>query len=197
MLSNVVEIFGETRKSEWFKHFPTRHRKNREELNDSTNIIQFDLVEFADAELVRKFVNLVNYMIELAMSPKCDDEWGLSGKLYDDKNPEYSYFGGRVVRATGLYDIEAEKFNLQFSLFTTKECKRLYGMEQPRKCANCNKITVEKGETQRCAGCDSVRYCGEECQKQAWGAHKPICKAIQPIHRKALRITKENLEKID
>jgi hypothetical protein len=197
MVSSVVGIFGETRKSEWFKNFPTRHRKNREELNDSTKGIHIHLVEFADEELVRKFVNLVNYMIELAMSPKCDDAWGVSGTLYDDKTPQNTYFGGRLVRATGLYDKEEECLKLQYSLFTTKEYKRLYKMEQPRKCANCNKTTKEKGETQRCAGCDSVRYCGEECQKQAWEAHKPICKAIQPIHRKALRITKENLEKID
>ena len=29
-----------------------------------------------------------------------------------------------------------------------------------------------------CAGCRTARYCGRECQRQAWRQHKPVCKAL-------------------
>ena len=31
----------------------------------------------------------------------------------------------------------------------------------------------------RCSGCKSVYYCGKECQRLAWGAHKALCKTLQ------------------
>ena len=32
---------------------------------------------------------------------------------------------------------------------------------------------------ERCAGCHATRYCGVECQKAHWRAHKPACKEAQ------------------
>ena len=38
-------------------------------------------------------------------------------------------------------------------------------------CAVCN-----APDAKRCAGCGQVAYCGVECQKEAWKAHKRSCK---------------------
>ncbi|KAI0789609.1 hypothetical protein C8Q75DRAFT_806776 [Abortiporus biennis] len=41
-------------------------------------------------------------------------------------------------------------------------------------CGNCGEHGSEKMPT--CSRCKLVRYCNKECQKQAWPAHKKICK---------------------
>lgn len=40
------------------------------------------------------------------------------------------------------------------------------------KCSNCNK----DGKMKMCSGCHMVGYCGAECQKAQWAAHKAFCK---------------------
>jgi hypothetical protein len=45
-----------------------------------------------------------------------------------------------------------------------------------RACANC----LETHDLKSCAGCNLVRYCGPDCQKEHWEAgHKPLCKWAQ------------------
>jgi hypothetical protein len=47
-----------------------------------------------------------------------------------------------------------------------------------RRCALCSK---EGGGLKRCKGCNSVRYCGADCQKEHWKAHKAACKAAAKL----------------
>ena len=42
-----------------------------------------------------------------------------------------------------------------------------------RVCAACGAA----GAALVCSGCRGVRYCGAECQKRDWGAHKAACRA--------------------
>ena len=41
-----------------------------------------------------------------------------------------------------------------------------------RMCATCSKTH----DLQSCTSCGMVRYCGPQCQKSHWKAHKPLCK---------------------
>ena len=48
----------------------------------------------------------------------------------------------------------------------------------PFKCVACNKNLA--ADAKRCAGCQSVVYCGKECQKHDWQlGHKARCKLIR------------------
>ena len=42
-------------------------------------------------------------------------------------------------------------------------------------CGNCAAL----GAKSRCGGCHNVSYCGTACQRAAWPAHKPLCRALQ------------------
>ncbi|KAI1381035.1 hypothetical protein F4677DRAFT_462137 [Hypoxylon crocopeplum] len=49
--------------------------------------------------------------------------------------------------------------------------------ERPHKCTNCGEIDGVAGvEFMVCNGCKRVKYCSEECQRQDWKTHKPVCK---------------------
>jgi hypothetical protein len=43
-------------------------------------------------------------------------------------------------------------------------------------CAVCGALSPR---VRACASCQSVAYCGRECQKSDWKAHKPRCKALR------------------
>ncbi|KAF9468454.1 hypothetical protein BDZ94DRAFT_1246823 [Collybia nuda] len=45
-------------------------------------------------------------------------------------------------------------------------------------CYNCFKGEDEEITLQKCAKCRAVKYCGAACQKENWGLHKKICKAL-------------------
>lgn len=45
------------------------------------------------------------------------------------------------------------------------------GQEPPGACASCGR----EADT-RCTGCHAVFYCGRECQKKGWAAHKDACR---------------------
>lgn len=45
-------------------------------------------------------------------------------------------------------------------------------------CAVCEK----EEDTKRCTGCKMVSYCGRECQRKNWKAHKKFCgKSVQEM----------------
>jgi hypothetical protein len=50
-----------------------------------------------------------------------------------------------------------------------------------RACGLCARTAerLENGKLQECSGCRSVRYCGKDCQKADWPAHKATCKRLQ------------------
>jgi hypothetical protein len=49
-------------------------------------------------------------------------------------------------------------------------------------CSSFSGVSERKGvsgKACRCSGCQLTFYCQRSCQKQHWGAHKPVCKAMQ------------------
>jgi hypothetical protein len=204
--TNVLAVVKKTIDSEWYENFPTKHRKSVDEMLPYIKRVELTFDEFKDKDVCKKLIRLVNYMIDYLLTPKktgeeeeCEEVGLLRGefcKTGQDKecDANYNYFGGRVVRANGQFDKSAV-FGIDFSLLTTKEYKLVYKMEQIRKCEYCKKTTKEKGETQRCSGCDCVRYCGLECQKADWKSHKPFCKKLQPIRKTAMTFTELNSDR--
>ena len=49
--------------------------------------------------------------------------------------------------------------------------------EERHVCDYCGK--ADDGSMKKCNGCKQVRYCGRDCQKQGWRAHKPQCRKYQ------------------
>ncbi|KAI0752538.1 hypothetical protein C8Q80DRAFT_1117939 [Daedaleopsis nitida] len=47
-------------------------------------------------------------------------------------------------------------------------------LNEKQGCVICGKRT-----TSRCAQCQSVSYCGAECQRADWKAHKPACRSLK------------------
>ena len=47
-------------------------------------------------------------------------------------------------------------------------------------CGACGAVEGGAGGVRlcACAACDSVRYCGRNCQRADWTAHKPACKIL-------------------
>lgn len=91
---------------------------------------------------------------------------------------------------------------MSFEVFDTKEkgrgLKALKAIkigvqvleEAPDVCILCNNVRrhfcshcfVPNDERLlRCSGCSFVRYCGQQCQRQAWKAHKHECKRIPAV----------------
>ncbi|KAF1835951.1 hypothetical protein BDW02DRAFT_264834 [Decorospora gaudefroyi] len=53
------------------------------------------------------------------------------------------------------------------------------GERESGDCTNCGrKPPVEGARFAACAKCKGVRYCGQECQKVDWKAHKRVCVAV-------------------
>ncbi len=48
-------------------------------------------------------------------------------------------------------------------------------MPKPRACENCG--TTDAPKLMLCGRCRNARFCGAECQRAAWPAHKAACKA--------------------
>jgi hypothetical protein len=48
-------------------------------------------------------------------------------------------------------------------------------------CAKCKKVMEDHN---RCTGCRTVDYCGADCQKADWKAHKKFCKATSAAAKK-------------
>ena len=43
------------------------------------------------------------------------------------------------------------------------------------RCANVGKKGTEKKQLKTCKGCESVKYCEQQCQKKKWKFHKTVC----------------------
>lgn len=57
--------------------------------------------------------------------------------------------------------------------------------EAKGKCAHCGKIESPSDAQKlcRCTACKVVYYCGKDCQRDHWKAHKSYCKRIQSIEK--------------
>lgn len=53
------------------------------------------------------------------------------------------------------------------------------------KCENCwvnhpqRLATTPLSQLRRCLGCNGVRYCSKECQKEHWKVHRPLCQKVR------------------
>ena len=67
--------------------------------------------------------------------------------------------------------------------------------EERHVCGYCGK--ADDGTMKKCNGCKQVRYCGRDCQKQGWRAHKPQCRKYQQaaanVDRLSRRFGENNL----
>ena len=45
---------------------------------------------------------------------------------------------------------------------------------QTGKCLGCQR-QVPKSQLKKCTGCGVAEYCGRECQREDWKAHKTTC----------------------
>lgn len=52
-------------------------------------------------------------------------------------------------------------------------------------CAVCNSSPQE---LKVCGGCKRVRYCGTDCQRRNWAAHKAFCKPVEPAAQSAVKL---------
>jgi hypothetical protein len=52
--------------------------------------------------------------------------------------------------------------------------------------AGVSEMQSVSGKACRCSGCHLATYCQHSCQKQHWGLHKPVCKAVQQRQRQQL-----------
>ena len=52
------------------------------------------------------------------------------------------------------------------------------GEDTIKRCANCNKVELNRGQFKRCARCRVPAYCSVDCQKADWrSTHKAVCAA--------------------
>ena len=58
-----------------------------------------------------------------------------------------------------------------------KEEKKKSAVEGGR--GRCGSEGCQGKARRRCAGCNFAHYCGEECQRKAWGEHRVQCREIQ------------------
>ena len=56
---------------------------------------------------------------------------------------------------------------------------QLGGDTGKRRCATFNGSSEATLKLYTCAKCHVARYCGQACQKAAWGAHRAACKRRQ------------------
>ncbi|KAJ7757686.1 hypothetical protein DFH07DRAFT_819022 [Mycena maculata] len=61
----------------------------------------------------------------------------------------------------------------------------LVGWKRTMRCyaMSCQESLQTSQTFKRCSACKVISYCGPNCQKLAWAAHKPICKTIAKITR--------------
>lgn len=48
------------------------------------------------------------------------------------------------------------------------------------KCSYCN---CNRGDLMKCSKCHLVQYCGTDCQRKHWKAHKPFCNIPKSLHK--------------
>lgn len=52
----------------------------------------------------------------------------------------------------------------------------LVGIGQLRVCSACKAVEQTAGLFKRCSACQRAVYCGRDCQKAHWAAHRAVCK---------------------
>jgi hypothetical protein len=56
---------------------------------------------------------------------------------------------------------------------------------QPRCCSRCGASRAQAGvpRFKVCAGCNTARYCGSECQRAHWLQHRALCQQMQQAQK--------------
>jgi len=100
---------------------------------------------------------------------------------------EFPWAQGRTIITTrSAAWIDAEAKSVAFDVVDR-------GNEE-RQCAECGQISPALFKGNRCGNCKKVYYCGRTCQKNAWEAHKPLCRRIVADRRSVVDIVGLNVE---
>ena len=197
LITNVREMVSIMTNSDSIQNYPLSPR-SKEELQKHSMMMGVEKEAGLNKDDVNiGFLRLLEQMVKKMRGEEKPNDWGLGGKVNEEL--QFLRVSGRelCVCVARSKKEEEEEFVIILSIFTPKEYKRVFGDSQTRYCENCEKQGkggVEKME--KCGGCNSVRYCSLECQKEHWKSHKTDCKKLQPIY-KTFKEIKEIKAKID
>lgn len=195
LVEDIGILVDRMMKSDSIQNFPLSHR-SKEEIKHHSRILAFgeEVGLMNDGRVFDGFLGFLDCMIRKLRQPKNDDDdddWGLGGLINNEL--ELLRITGRELNVNGV-KLESE-CHIVLSITTPKEHKRVFGESQMRVCDNCEKRqSPEMEKMEKCGGCNSVRYCNRDCQKEHWKSHKSNCKRLQPLYQKAMETQKENKE---
>mmetsp|Transcript_25599 Transcript_25599/g.56001 ORF Transcript_25599/g.56001 Transcript_25599/m.56001 type:complete len:264 (-) Transcript_25599:309-1100(-) len=130
-------------------------------------------------------LKLVQALLDAGADPSLgnnmDDETALDF-LTEDGEDELGENSAAIV---GLLRGVGAKTNVQQMEEQLQERLAEQREEAKGKCANCGKIESPSDAQKlcRCTACKVVYYCGKDCQRNHWTAHKSYCKRIQSIEK--------------
>ena len=74
-----------------------------------------------------------------------------------------------------MYDLLMRKYIKE--VFNVEICD--LAQKWAQKCWSCSKTDIKVEDLKTCTGCKMAKYCGKECQKNDWKAHKLLHKELE------------------
>ena len=79
-----------------------------------------------------------------------------------------------VLASTTEFEEGFEETSMGFAVVTAQNKRWSRGENAPITCDQCSRA-IETSEVKRCSKCKFSWYCGANCQRRAWRAHKVDC----------------------